>query len=428
MSAPADRPAPTPSTSGFVRDAEAQRVLGELLGSDAGRADPYPRYQLLRERWPRFETGFGMGVVSTYADVESVLREPRLGRGGRMERRRGALGSPGAPAHEEDYLRREVTTMLFADPPEHTRLRRIVSRSFTPQRVEALRERVRAIADGLLEQLDGEVEMMQAFALPLPVLVIGELLGVPEADRLGLQPQVRAVARTLEPLIDDETLAEAESARAALGEYFSDQIRDRERNDRADLLGALVRDAAERRGTPEALSDDEVVGTAILLFSAGFETTTNLIGNGLRALLGAPDELRRWRRDPTLSRRAVDELLRFDSPAQMNVRRALADVEIDGMVLPEGQVVLTLVGAANRDPARFSEPDRLDLGRDEGSHLSFGFGIHHCLGAPLARVEGEEAFGRLFAQVPVIEAAGEARWRSSISLRGLESLPVLLGR
>jgi len=422
------RPGSAPSLAGFVRDRQAEQVLGELLGTDSGRADPYPRYTLLRERWPRLETGFGIGVVSTYADTEAVLREPRLGRGGRMERRRQALGSPGAPAHEEDFLRREVTTMLFADPPEHTRLRRIVSRSFTPQRVEALRERVRAIADGLLEHRDGEVEMIEAFALPLPVLVIGELLGVPEADRLGLQPHVRAVARTLEPLIDDATLTEAESARGALGAYFSDQIRDREHNDRGDLLGALVRDARERRGTPEALSEDEVVGTAILLFSAGFETTTNLIGNGLHALLGAPDELRRWRDHPELSRRAVEELLRFDSPVQVNVRRALADVELDQMTLPEGQVVLTLIGAANRDPARFSEPDRLDLGRDEGPHLSFGFGIHHCLGAPLARVEGEEAFGRLFAQVPFIEAAGEARWRSSIALRGLESLPVLLRR
>lgn len=428
MSQSAGQPGPAPRLGGFAQDAEGQEVLRALLASDAGRADPYPLYRLLRERWPRLETAFGLGVVSRYADVEAVLREPRLGRGGRFERRREALGSPGAPAGEEDYLRREVTTMLFADPPEHTRLRRIVSRSFTPQRVEGLREQVRAVADQLLECLDGEVEMIRAFALPLPVLVIGALLGVPEADRLGLQPHVRAIARTLEPLFDDETVAEAELARNALDAYFREQIRDRERHDRPDLLGAMVRDAAQRRGTPEALSEDEVVGTAILLFAAGFETTTNLIGNGLHALLGVPEELERWRRDPTLSRRAVEELLRFDSPAQVNVRRALSDTEIDGMVLPEGRLVLTLVGAANRDPSRFSEPDRLDLGRDEGPHLAFGFGIHHCLGAPLARLEAEEAFVRLLSRFPVIEMAGEARWRPSISLRGLESLPVRLRR
>lgn len=415
----------------IVRDEEADAILFDLLGTDAGRADPYPRYRVLRERWPRLCTGVGMIVLSTYADVEAVLRDPRLGRGGRVARRGELSGAPVTRVSEATggaLGERMVTTMLMADPPEHTRLRRIVSRSFTPQRTEALRDRVRAIADGLLRDLDGDVEMVRSFALPLPVLVISELLGVPPADRLGLQPLVRAVARTLEPLLDEATMAEAMAARAELSEYFLDQIRDRERTERPDLLSALVHDARAREGTPEALSDDEVVGTAILLFAAGFETTTNLIGNGLLALLRAPRELERWRRDPAISKRAVEELLRFESPVQINARQPLDDVEVAGMALQKGQVVLALVGAANRDPARFDDPDRLDLNRDEGSHLSFGLGIHHCLGAPLARVEGEEAFGRLLETFSVIELDGEPEWRSSITLRGLDELPVHLGR
>jgi cytochrome P450 len=262
---------------------------------------------------------------------------------------------------------------------------------------------------------------MAVLAFPLPNWVIGELVGVPPADRTGFQDLVRLGAAAIEPIIDEETTRRAIGAQAELGQYFTELLAQRRRQPEDDLMTGL----AEARERDDALTDEEIVSTAILLFAAGFETTTNLIGNGLWALLHHPGEMDRLRRDPDLAPGAVEELLRWDSPVQVNFRTALEDTELDGEPIPAGQQMLVLQGAANRDPARFPDPERLDLGRPDNVPLSFGWGAHHCIGAALARMEGEEVFRALVTRFGRIEAVGPApAWRSGMTLHGLESLEV----
>ena len=278
---------------------------------------------------------------------------------------------------------------------------------------------VEDLLDTLAER--GDVEFMADFALPLPMAVIGELVGVGVADRARLQPQVRAAAKGIEPVLGEEESEAALAAIAALGEYFGDLLDERRRRPRDDLLSSLL----EARGNDDRLTDEEVVSTAILLFAAGFETTTNLLGNGVLALLTHPDQLADWRAHPEIAPTAVDELLRFDSPVQFNLRAALEPAELLGQPLERGDRIVVLQGAANRDPARFEDPDRLDLRRDPNAPLSFGWGIHHCIGAALARMEGEIAFNALLERFPSIALrGGEPHWRPSFTLRGLSELPL----
>lgn len=401
-------------------DAEADQALANVLGTPEGRRNPYPVYDKIRRRAPRFRSSLGFAVFARYDDCLAALRNPKLGRSSDRDRVGGG---------------KTVTTMLFANPPEHTRLRRIASSAFTPQRIAALRPAIQARVDHLLDErfAPGEqVEVMSTLALPLPVWVIGELLGVPNADRDRLRPLVRDVAAALEPFTTPEEGEAAEHSRRQLTEYFSALLAERRTCPRDDLMSAFAAPAGGDRGRDggdgqeqENLSEREIVATAILLFAAGFETTTNLIGNGLVALATHPEQLRRWRRDPDLGRSAVEELLRYDSPVQINARVALETVEVAGIAFEPGEAVLTLVGSANRDPLRFDRPDYLDLGRPDNVSLSFGFGIHHCLGAALARLEGEVCFGRLLDRFDGFELVDETRWRPTISLRGLARLDVV---
>jgi cytochrome P450 len=267
----------------------------------------------------------------------------------------------------------------------------------------------------------GDVEFMTQFALPLPMAVIGELVGVPEADRAELQPYVRAAAKGIEPVMSDEETEAAIEAVGILAEYFGALIEERRQRPRDDLLSSLV--AAWEND--DRLTDEEVYSTSILLFAAGFETTTNLLGNGLLALLTHPDQLANWRSHPEIAPSAVEELLRFDSPVQFNLRTALEPADLAGDPLGRGDRVIVLQGAANRDPARFEDPDALDLRREDNVPLSFGWGIHHCIGAALARMEGEIAFNGLLARFPTMELlTDEPHWRPSFTLRGLLSLPL----
>ena len=317
--------------------------------------------------------------------------------------------------------------MLFADPPDHTRLRRLVSRAFTPQRVEALRVAVQTIVDDLLDDIgqSQEIDIVESLAFPLPVTVIGELLGVPPADRAGFQPLVAAGVAALDPTADNASLDRALAVQDQMAAYFVELVAERRQRPQDDLLSGLV--AARDEG--DTLSDDEVIGTAILLFAAGFETTTNLIGNGLLALLRHPDQLERWRSDPTLARTGVEELLRWDSPVQLNGRTALVPAEVAGQHLDPGDFVTILAAGANRDPARFADPEVLDIGRADNAALSFGSGIHHCLGAALARMEGEVVFTSLLDRFGTIElAVDEPERRPTLVLRGLASLPVRVVR
>jgi cytochrome P450 len=321
--------------------------------------------------------------------------------------------------------------MLTLDPPDHTRLRGLVARAFTPHTVEALRPAATALCDGLIDDLaeaasGGEaVDVMHELAFPLPVTVIGELLGVPVADRSQFQGLVRSATSILEPTSSLEDLRSARTARVAMEGYFEDLIAERRRAPRPDLLSELI---AVSDGT-DRLSQDEVVATAILLFAAGFETTTNLIGNGLLALLHHPDQLGRLRSsaaDRGAVQRAVEELLRWDSPVQLDSRVASGDVVVAGQSIGAGESVMTLIGSANRDPRRFHAPEILDIERDEGPPMSFGSGIHHCLGAALARMEGQVCLARLLDRFDRLELRDDVVFRDAITLRGLVHLRVAL--
>jgi cytochrome P450 len=411
-----------------ICDVDADNVLLRLLLTPDGRADPYPLYRELRDTAPVLRSSFGPVVLSRYEDCMTALRDPRLGRGTAL-RAAGegpSLGFAGFdvdPEQRQAFFERAGNNMLFADPPDHTRLRRLVSRAFTPHRIDGLRPAVEAMVAGYLDDMldAGEVDVMTALAFPLPVTVIGELVGVPAADRASFQPLVRAGTAALDPAADPATLHTATAAMDQMRAYFFDLVAERRRTPAEDLLSGLV--AAREAG--DALSDDEVVATAILLFAAGFETTTNLIGNGLLALLNHPDELDRWRNDPSLAHTAVEELLRWDSPVQLNMRTALESADVAGEPLARGEAVVVLQGGANRDPERFDHPEVLDVGRDDNAPISFGWGIHHCLGAALARMEGEVVFNALLRRCRTIEnRVDEPEWRPTLTLRGLATLPV----
>jgi cytochrome P450 len=422
----------TPTRQALDLDAE----LVTLLATPEGRADPYPHYARIRENAPLFRSSMGSWIVTRFDDCQRVLRAPYFGKGSDQDATaRMRIARWGIPDEEADdffefFERRQ--SMLTLNPPDHTRLRGLVARAFTPNTVEALRPHVISLCDGLLDamaEVGGNrqsVDVMRELAFPLPVAVIGELLGVPVADRTQFQALVRAATRILEPTSDVEALRGARAARISMEQYFEELIAERRQRPADDLLSELiaVSDGSDR------LTQDEVISTAILLFAAGFETTTNLIGNGLSALLSHPAELARLRAsvdDPEAVQRAVEELLRWDSPVQLDGRVVLRATEVSGQHLAPGEQVMTLLGAANRDPRRFRDPESLDLGREEGAPMSFGSGIHYCLGAALARLEGQVCFGRLLTRFKDVQL-GETgiAHRDTITLRGLARLPVEL--
>jgi cytochrome P450 len=301
-----------------------------------------------------------------------------------------------------------------------------VSKAFTPRVVETLRPHVQDIVNGLLDRVAsrGEMDLIEDFAYPLPVIVICEMLGVPVKDQERFKQWGTDMARGLDTILlppDSDVAKRSQAARQALAEYFRELIAERRAHPQDDLLSGLV--AAEEAG--DTLSEDELLSTVILLLIAGHETTVNLIGNGTRALLLDPDQLQRLREHPELIGSAVEELLRFDGPVQRTARIPNADVTIGGKTIKAGELVMPFLAAANRDPAQFADPDRLDIGRADNRHIAFGWGIHFCLGAPLARVEGQIAINTLVRRLPKLALAGDkADWRFSLTLRGLERLPV----
>ena len=318
-------------------------------------------------------------------------------------------------------------TLLFLDPPDHTRLRALVSKAFTPGAVNALESRIRGILGALLDDIDdpSAFDLMEAVARPLPVIVMAEMLGVPAEDRARFAVWSAQRARLLEPTISRRERKAGGAASQAFDAYFRPIIEERRAAPREDIVSALVR--AQDKG--EQLSERETLNMLRLLLSAGTETTVNLIGNGILALLRNPDQLQRLRDDPGLIPAAVEELLRFDSPVQADFRRVLADCEVNGFPLRKRDNIVLLLGSANRDPDVFVNPGRLDIDRRQGRHLSFGGGIHHCLGAPLARLEGRIVLEMLLDRFQSIRLLGDRpRFRQGIVLRGLESLTVRCGR
>jgi cytochrome P450 len=386
-------------------------------------ADPYPAFHRLRAEDPVHRHPLGFYALTRYDDVAALLRDARFGKGGYQALIEGRFGAtPDGP--------RLALSMLFRDPPDHTRLRALVSRAFTPRVVETLRPHVQGIVDRLLERVAGagRMDVIEDLAYPLPVTVISELLGVPAGAADLVKTWSRDVARALDAIVlpvGQDVIEQGRRATGAMADYFRGLVEERRRRPGPDLLSGLVE--AEEAG--DRLTEEELLATCILLYVAGHETTVNLIGNGLLALLRHPAEWRRLREDPALLPGAIEELLRYDGPVQRVGRIAASDAEVGGVGIPAGSLVVGLLGAANRDPAQFAEPDRLDVTRGEPRHLAFGTGIHYCLGAPLARLEAQVAIGTLLRRFPAPALDVERPvWRPSSTLRGLEALPVVLGR
>lgn len=395
----------------------ADRFFREAM-SPQFREDPYSFYERFRGPQPLLKVADTIWFALGHADVTTLLRHPRLS----TDESRAAT----EVGQAEDNNRKR--SLLFMDPPDHTRLRGLVARAFTPRRIEDLRLATQAIAAELIDAMAGRagpIDLIQGFAYPLPVRVICALLGVPPEDEATFTAWSRGVARSVDPSVlrtpeIDATIAEA---RQGLSTYIADLLAERRRAPGDDLLSALA--AVDVEG--DRISAREVVALAQLLLVAGHETTVNLIGNGVLALLRAPEQLAQLRRSPELVGPAVDELLRFDGPVQITQRVVLEDMEVVGCPVKAGDEILLVLGAANRDPAAFADPHRLDVTRDARRHVAFGGGIHHCLGAALARMEGQIALSALLDRFGRIELAGTPIRRPTFTLRGLESLPVILG-
>ena len=380
------------------------------------RADPWPFYARLREADPVHRRPDGDWILTRYADCQGVLADPRCSSNPAHESR----PSEGSPARQAGS-----NLLLFLDPPDHTRLRRLVSKAFTPRRVEELRPRIAELVDALLDEVDGEptFNLLEALAFPLPVIVICELMGVPAEDRDSLKEWSTAASRLLDPDVEGETLELGLLAGMGLAGYFDALFEERRRQPQDDLVSGLV--AAEEEG--DRLSADELRAITVLLFIAGHETTMNLIGNGTYALLQHPDQLALVRDDPEMARSAIEELLRYDGPVHVTARVPTEDIDVGGTPIAAGERMVVALGAANRDPAQYPDPDRLDVTREDNRHLTFSHGIHFCLGASLARVEGQVAIPRLLQRFPNLALAAEPSYREHLVLRGLTELQVAIG-
>jgi pimeloyl-[acyl-carrier protein] synthase len=389
------------------------------------RANPYPIYRRLRETDPIHFSPFGTALLTRYDDAVSVLRDRRFSVQHRdyIDERRtetSIIDESFGPAPTERDL---SNVLLFIDPPRHTRLRALVNKAFTPRVIERLRNRIGSIVDELLDEVEGkgDMDVISALAYPLPVRVICEMLGVPSEDQQRIRSWSRKIAPILDPFVTAEAQAGIEEATSFLQPYWDGLIEDRRADLRDDLLSELIR--AEDEG--HRLNHEELRSTCNLLLIAGHETTMNLIGNGLLALLRHPDQTERLRSTPELARNAVEELLRFDSPVHLTARTATEDVEVDGVPLPRGQLAIVALGGVNRDAARFDDPDRVNIERNPNPHVAFSAGPHFCVGAGLARLEAQLAFPRLLQRMPKLELTdAHPEYRETITLRGLKALRV----
>ena len=395
------------------------------FASAAFRSDPYPTYHHARSTQPILKSSQydRTWVLFGFADCEAVLRDQRWSgaTGLRRIRPNGSLAPPRRTGVGG------TRPLGFTDPPEHTRVRRLMTRVFTPRAVETLRPRVQQLVAEILDAgtAQGELDLITDLGDIVPIMVICEILGVPVADRDRFKPWSNAATRAFDGVIDDDTAAQARAGYHSLLAYIDDLIEDHRAHPGDDLLSALI--AAEEDG--DRLTTDELRVNAVTLIVAGHETTTNLIGNGANALLRHPDQLARWHADPSLDASAVEELLRYDPMAQFVSRVATHDTDIGGHHFRPGDHVILALGAANRDPARFPDPDRLDLSRDDGFHLTFAYGAHHCLGAALARLEGQVALGSLVRRFPQMHLlTTDAHYRDHLTLRGLTELRVATTR
>jgi hypothetical protein len=382
-------------------------------------ANPYRTYTYLRHAGRAvWADSVQTWLLGHHADISVILRDPRFGQD--QSHARTFLPTGGNFAQLEHLFKQ---WMLFHDPPSHTRLRGLVNKAFTPRVVDGMRAHMERLVDELLDRVapSGQMDVIADLAFPLPVAVIALLLGVPGSDHEQFKQWSNALAATLEPIVPVVALAAANQATGELLDYFRELVAEKRRTPGEDLLSAMVH--AEEHG--QRLTTDELLANAVLIMAAGHETTVNLIGNGVLALLQHPDQLTRLRSEPSLIKSAVEELLRYDSPVQMTTRIAKEEVSMAGATFAAGQEVFLVIGSGNRDPNVFEEPDRLDLARENNPHLSFGAGVHYCVGASLARLEGQIAIGRLVERFKGLRLATETPvWRPLAVLRGLVALPV----
>ena len=389
------------------------------------KANPYPTYAELRSGAPVYRAelpdGRGVWLVTRYDDVVAVLKDERFAKDWRSAMSPEQLAQiPPIP----EVMRPLSENMLDKDPPDHERLRRLVSKAFTPRLIERMRPRVQEIADTLLDAVEdkGGMDLIDDYAFPLPITVIAELLGVPVEDRNRFREWSNAAVSgdTTQEYVEKILLPHMQ----AFIDYLRALFEEKRENPKDDLISALV--LAEEAG--DKLSEDELLAMVFLLLIAGHETTVNLIGNGTLALLQNPEQLQKLKDDPSLIKPAIEELLRYDGPVETSTERfAREDVAIGDTVIPKGEMVMVVIAAADHDPERFPEPDTLDIARADNKHLAFGKGIHHCLGAPLARMEGQIALGTLLRRMPDLRLKGSPEsltWRPGMVLRGLKGLPV----
>jgi cytochrome P450 len=387
-------------------------------------ADPYPAYRALRDQGPVYRDGHTW-YVTRYALIKAVAHDPRLGKGPVTQALVAAL-PPAARQAAQPFSDSISKNMLRVDPPDHTRLRGLVSKAFTPRTVEGLRPRIEGLVTDLLDTVRpaGGMDVIRDFAYPLPAIVIMEMLGIPPEDRDRFKAWSDDQFAFLggrfpgDPL---ETARRAGDSTLAMNKYLRGLIAERRQAPQVDLISSMI--AVEEQG--ERLNEQELMATTSLLLGAGHETTTHLIGNGLLALLHHPSQLWRLREELALLPLAVEELLRFDGPVQFVNRVPSADLDIGGITIPAGDTIVLVLAAANRDPAQFSGPDRLEIARRPNDHLGFGFDRHFCLGAHLARVETQIALSALLTRFPDLTLATETlEWQPNPLIRGLRSLPV----
>ncbi len=403
-----------------------QSTAGDLdldLKSPPNVQDPFPVHRYLRDREPvRWNESLNAWTIARYDDVLEVFNRPARFSSDRFRRLdpRYASERPEVKA-VADVL---ADWLVFRDPPDHTRLRGLLQKSFTPRHLEKNRDRIQTTIDELLGAAAGrgEMDFIRDFAFPLPALVIALLLGAPTRDIEPIKRWSDRLAAYIGGAVDErDNFSEARAGLASLVDYFGSLLRERRRRPGDDLIDLMLR--AEHEG--DTLSEEEVVSNCVLLLFAGHETTTNLLGNGLFHLLRNPDQLERLRAAPGLLATAVEELLRYDGPVPATAKIATEDVVWHGQRIERGQMVLALMSSANRDPRQFARPDELDVGRRTNRHLGFGFGIHFCLGAPLARLEAQLALRAVLRRLPDLELGSPApRWKPMLFLRGLESLAI----
>ncbi len=380
--------------------------------------DPHPHYHRMRSATPILSIPeWDEYVFTRFEDCERILRDPSMSSDPTTRRME-------LPFLEFGEGMDRPRTMLLMDAPDHTRLRKLVSKAFTPRTMERLRPHVAELADGMLRKVDpAGFDLISAVGFPLPVTVICELLGIPAEDRHLFGPWSSDASRMLDADLDDATIQRGVMAFMQLVNYLNGIFEERRAAPRDDLLSGLL--AAEEAG--DRLTEEELRSTVLLLFVAGHETTMNLIGNGTVALLRQRDQWDRLVADPSLAAGAVEEVLRFDGPVHLTARTATVPTQVGDVLVEPGQGLVTLLAAANRDPARFPDPDRLDIARADNHHLTFSQGVHYCLGAALARLEGQEVFKALVQRFPTLELTEEPLHRDHFVLRGYTAVQCRAG-